>query len=80
MSPSIDLAVELEPGGQALDDAGQAGAVRLAGGDQLEVGTHGRAPQCMRRSELRRRSYFAGERQTGMPGWCLRPSELEARA
>ena len=30
------LAVELEPGGQALDDAGQAGAVGLAGGDEAQ--------------------------------------------
>src|SRR3954470_1164301 len=34
------LAIELEAGGQPLDDAGQAGAVRLAGGDELESGTH----------------------------------------
>src|SRR4051794_35920542 len=41
------LAVELEAGGQALDDAREAGPVRLAGRDELECGAHVRAPQCM---------------------------------
>ena len=31
------LAVELEPGGQTLDDAGEAGAVRLPGGGQFQA-------------------------------------------
>ena len=36
------LAVELEPGGQALDDAGEAGAVALPGGDEAQ--RHARKP------------------------------------
>ena len=58
------LAVELEARGQALDDARQAGAVRLAGGDELQ---RHRAPKCMDglRAARRRRAASA---QTGRPG------------
>ena len=60
---------ELEAGGQALDDARQAGAVRLAGGDQTEL--HGPKLICWRlsgrgvvRAAARARAANAGARRT----------------
>ena len=70
------LAVELEARGQALDDAGQAGAVRLAGGDELQ---RHRAPKCMDGFRRARRRRAASARPAG-PGRAPVASAGEAAA
>ena len=67
------LAVELEARGQALDDAGQAGAVRLAGGDELQ---RHRAPKCMDGFPAARRRRTARPRPAGR---AARPWRRRAR-
>ena len=58
------LAVELEPGGQALDDRDQAGAVRFAGGCEPESHARERRWRTTRRPGLR----VAGHRDQGPEG------------